>query len=123
MLHLLSSRRQSVHTRRWLASCAAVLLLITLAAGNAAGAPSPSRPSAGDPTVISGWNAIAVSTLAGDTTKQPVEDILYLAFVQAAAYNAVVGVEGRYVPTGSMPMRRAGPRSRRPRWPLPTKCL
>jgi hypothetical protein len=98
MLHLLSSQRQPVHTRRWLASCAAVLLLITLATGNAAGAPRSSPPSAGDPTIISDWNAIAVSTLAGDTTKQPVEDILYLAFVQAAVYNAVVGVEGRYAP-------------------------
>src|SRR5262249_32842170 len=48
--------------------------------------------------VISDWNAIAVDTLVGDTTKQPVEDILYMAFVQAAVYNAVVGVEGRYEP-------------------------
>jgi hypothetical protein len=58
----------------------------------------PSRASAGDPAVISDWNAIAVTTLAGDTTKQPVEDILYMGFVQAAVYNAVVGVEGRYAP-------------------------
>ena len=42
--------------------------------------------------------AIAVTTLVGDTTKQPVEDILYVGFVQAAVYNAVVGVEGRYAP-------------------------
>jgi hypothetical protein len=39
-----------------------------------------------------------VTTLAGDMTTQPVEDILYMAFVQAAVYNAVVGVEGRYEP-------------------------
>jgi hypothetical protein len=98
MLHLLSSQRQSAHARRWLACCAAVLLLITLAAGAATAAPRPSPASAGDPTVITDWNAIAVSTLAGDTTKQPIEDVLYLAFVQAAVYNAVVGVEGRYAP-------------------------
>ena len=36
--------------------------------------------------------------MSADTTKQPVEDILYLAFVQAAVYNAVVGIEGRYAP-------------------------
>jgi len=54
--------------------------------------------SAGDPAVISDWNAIAVTTLAADMTKQPVEDILYVGFVQAAVYNAVVGVEGRYEP-------------------------
>ena len=97
-VYLLSSQRHSAHARRWLASCAAALLLITLGAGTATAAPTPSSASAGDPTVISDWNAIAVSTLAGDTTKQPVEDILYMAFVQAAVYNAVVGVEGRYAP-------------------------
>jgi hypothetical protein len=92
-----SSQRQSARARRWLASCAAVLLPVALAAGTATAATTPS-PSSSDPAVISDWNAIAVSTLAGDTTKQPVEDILYTAFVQAAVYNAVVGVDGRYAP-------------------------
>ena len=36
--------------------------------------------------------------MSADTTKQPVEDVLYTAFVQAAVYNAVVGIEGRYAP-------------------------
>jgi hypothetical protein len=75
-----------------------VLLLVAVAAGTANAAATPSPASAGDPAVISDWNAIAVTTLAGDTTKQPVEDILYTGFVQAAVYNAVVGVEGRYAP-------------------------
>src|ERR1700749_4897824 len=63
-------------------------------------AQAPPTPAAttGDPTVIPDWNAIAVATLSADTTKQPVEDILYTAFVQAAVYNAVVGIEGRYAP-------------------------
>jgi hypothetical protein len=52
----------------------------------------------GDPAVISEWNAIAQKTLVADTTKQPIEDILYMGFVQAAVYNAVVGIEGRYEP-------------------------
>ena len=98
MRHLLSSQRRFAQARRWLASCAAALLLITLGAGAATATPRPSSASASDPTVITDWNAIAVSTLAGDTTKQPVETVLYLAFVQAAVYNAVVGVEGRYEP-------------------------
>jgi len=97
--YLLSSfRRKSVHGRRWLACCAAVLLLVALAAGTANAAATRSPAPAGDPAVISEWNAIAVTTLIGDTTKQPVEDILYVGFVQAAVYNAVVGVEGRYAP-------------------------
>jgi len=81
------------NARSWLAFCAAVPLLIALAAGTATAA-----APVGDPAVITDWNAIAVTTLSADTTKQPVEDILYTAFVQAAVYNAVVGIEGRYAP-------------------------
>ena len=97
MAYLLSSQRQSAY-RRSLASFAAVLLLISFGSGTATGVPTASSASVGDPTVIADWNAITVSTLVGDTTKQPVEDFLYTAFVQAAMYNAVVGVEGRYAP-------------------------
>jgi hypothetical protein len=83
--------------RRWFASCVAVLLII-LTAGAATAATTPSPTWAGDPAVISDWNAIAVTTLAADTTKQPIEDVLYMGFVQAAVYNAVVGVDSRYEP-------------------------
>ena len=97
-IHFPYSQRRPANTRSWLAFCAAVPLLITLTAGTATAAATPSAAPAGDPTVISDWNAIAVATLSADTTKQPVEDILYTAFVQAAVYNAVVGIEGRYAP-------------------------
>jgi len=83
--------------RRWFACCAAVLLA-TAAAGTANAATTPLPASASDPAVISDWNAIAVTTLAGDTTKGVVEDVLYMGFVQAAVYNAVVGVDGQYAP-------------------------
>ena len=49
-------------------------------------------------SVVSDWNAIALSTLAGDTTKHPNESFLYMGFVHAAIYDAVVGVKGRYEP-------------------------
>src|SRR5690349_3765281 len=97
-IHFPYSQRRPANTRPWLAFCAAVPLLITLTAGAATAAAAPSAASAGDPSVISDWNAIAVATLSADTTKQPVEDILYTAFVQAAVYNAVVGIGGRYAP-------------------------
>ena len=54
--------------------------------------------AADDPTVITDWNAIAESTVTGDATKPPVEAILYMAFVHAAVYDAVVGIDGRYAP-------------------------
>ena len=95
--HLLSFRSRPARVRGWLAFCAAGSLLVALSAGTATAA-TPPPASDGNPAVIADWNAIAVSTLAADTTKQGVETILYTAFVQAAVYNAVVGVEGRYAP-------------------------
>ena len=40
-----------------------------------------------------------------------------VAFVQAAVYDAVVGVDGRYAPYRFHARARAAPRSRRPRSP------
>ena len=78
---------------------AATMLAIGIAGpGTSFAGTTPVVAPAGDPAVISEWNAIAVATLAGDVATQPIEDILYTAFVQAAVYNAVVGVEGRYAP-------------------------
>ena len=93
-------RRFLLRQRTWGVLTAAAVLAIGIAmpATSFAGSSTPATASAGDPAVISDWNAIAATTLAGDTTKQPVEDILYMGFVQAAVYNAVVGVEGRYAP-------------------------
>ena len=92
-----STSRRKAHLRSWLAAVAAAILLATLTSG-AATAATPTTMAADDPTVISDWNEIAVTTLLGDTTKQLVEDFLYMGFVQAAVYDAVVGVEGRYAP-------------------------
>jgi hypothetical protein len=96
-------------------------LLITLTTGTATAAATPSAALARDPAVITDWNAIAVATLSADTTKQGVETILYTAFVQAAVYNAVVGIEGRYAPYRFHGTHPAVPRPRRPRWPPPTR--
>ena len=86
------------HRRTWGALTVAVLGIGLLTPGTSFASSTPPSATARGPAVISGWNDIAVSTLAGDTTTQPVEDILYMAFVQTAVYNAVVGVEGRYEP-------------------------
>jgi hypothetical protein len=81
----------------WLAALTAAVLLAALTSGTAAAA-TPTTMAAGDPTVITDWNELAVTTLVGDTTKQGTETILYMGFVQAAVYDAVVGVDGRYAP-------------------------
>jgi hypothetical protein len=92
-----SIRRRQAPTRSWLAGLAAAILLAALATGPATAA-TGATAATDDAGVIIDWNAIAVSTLAGDTTKAPVEAIIYMAFVHAAVYDAVVGIEGRYAP-------------------------
>jgi hypothetical protein len=92
-----STRRRKAHLRSWLAAVAAAILLAALASGPATAA-TDTTMDPGDPAVISDWNELAATTLVGDTTKAPVEHGLYMAFVQAAVYDAVVGIEGRYQP-------------------------
>jgi hypothetical protein len=89
--------RRKAQLPSWLAAIMAAVLLAALATGTA-GAATEATGGTDDPKVISDWNQIAVTTLAGDMTRQPIEAFLYTAFVQAAVYNAVVGIEGRYEP-------------------------
>jgi len=81
----------------WLVAAFALMLL-----GPSAGLATSVAASSplGDPGVISQWNLIAQSTLLGDTTKRPQEHFLYLAFMNIAIYDAVVGIDGRYQPYG-----------------------
>ena len=86
-------------SRRFAKGAAVILLTsVVVMAPTTATAKDSAANRSGDPAVISEWNEIAQNTLAADLTKQPVEDILYMGFVQAAVYNAVVGIEGRYEP-------------------------
>ena len=80
----------------------AAILAASLIAPAPTATAHPTAPAA-DPTVISDWNQIAVSTIAADNAtvparKQPIEVYLYMGFMHAAVYNAVVGIEGRYRP-------------------------
>ena len=81
-----------------LIACAALMTIVAaLYARPAAGA---QPPAAADPAVIPAWNAIAMSTIAGPAPngagKANVEAFLWLAYVQAAVYNAVNGITGEY---------------------------
>lgn len=79
----------------------------TLAVGLLAVSPNESATAdhggPADPSVVTRWNQIGVATIAADNAttpprKQPIEVYLYLAFMHAAMYNAVVGIEGGYEP-------------------------
>lgn len=88
--------KQSARTGRriWLL---AIAFLVMLAMSPGMSDPALAKPPASDPTVISDWNAIAANTVVNDTTKtgHPVA-LLYMGFVQAAVYDAVVGIDQRY---------------------------
>lgn len=89
---------RSPRVRRRLWSLAVALLLMLAMVPATTGTASAKQP-ARDPQVISDWNAIAVNTIAGDTTKTGHPQIfLYQAFVQAAVYDAVVGINHKYAP-------------------------
>src|SRR5262245_10518897 len=76
-----------------------VASLAVAAAAMPASAGSTGRaPDVPGAASVAEWNAIALTTLAADSTKVAQESVLYTAFVQAAVYDAVVGVHGRYEP-------------------------
>jgi hypothetical protein len=64
-----------------------------------------------DPTVIRDWNATAVATIAVDAGKANAEAFMWFGFVQAAMYNAVVGITREYE---LYDWDRRGPRSASP---------
>jgi hypothetical protein len=86
----------SVRGRRHLPAIACAILIAV--AGMPAGSAGAVTRVQGDPAVITSWNARAMSTLLADPSKQVPEVVLDVAIVQAAVYDAVVGVDGRYAP-------------------------
>jgi hypothetical protein len=80
-------------------SIAAVLILT--GAPNSAWANSGSADR--DPSVVSEWNQIAATTLLADTAKPSPVPFLYMGFVHAAIYDAVMGVYRRYEPYSYWP--------------------
>jgi hypothetical protein len=95
-----STRPGHLGIRRWLAAGTAAVLLTSfvVTAPATATAKDTAAKHSGDPAVISEWNEIAQTTLLANTTTSLLEDLLYMGFVHAAVYNAVVGIEGRYEP-------------------------
>jgi CHRD domain len=76
-------------------------------------------PAAASPAVITAWNEIAANTIAGPApngaAKGAAEANMWLGFVQAAVYNAVNGITGRYGlykwPTGAQAPKGASPQA------------
>jgi hypothetical protein len=97
---MLQRSSASPNARRWLGRAITPLFLgTTLLAPTGA---SAAQPAAGaDPAVIATWDEIAANTIfspvdAGGAGKANAEGILWMSFIQAATYNAVVGITGAY---------------------------
>ena len=91
-----------------LAALAFALALSAVAAPARAAKPSL-MPN--DPRALTDWNVIAVETIRTDATKSVPEAWLYMGFVQAAVYDAVVGIRGGFEPYSydQKPPRPASP--------------
>ena len=83
------------HRRRGRAAALVALALLATSVGSSEASGSPIQ-AADDPKVISDWNAIAFDTIVVDAGKANAEAFMWFAFEQAAVYNAVVGITGRY---------------------------
>jgi hypothetical protein len=77
----------------------AVALLVMLALVPATSGTAGAKPSPDDASVITEWNQIAVNTIVNDPpiVGHP-QTLLYMGLFQAAVYDAVVGIAGRYEP-------------------------
>src|SRR3954454_15959349 len=84
------------NVRRSASACLALALTTTFLS-NTANAATPVI-SATNVSTVSEWNDIALTTAVGDKDKAPPELPLYLGFLQAAVYDAAVGIKGRYQP-------------------------
>ena len=91
--------RSRSRLRAWIAAAAVATLLTS--SGLLVGSAGASAPL-GDPAEIAHWNLVGQAALLADnnptTGKKPQEHFLYLAFLNIAMYDAIVGIDGRYVP-------------------------
>ena len=74
--------------------------LAVLVSGSGASATRHSTPKLSAQTALD-WNVIAVNTVRSATlspTKFQIEGLIYMGYVQAAEYNAVMAITGRYAP-------------------------
>jgi hypothetical protein len=74
-------------------------IVVAVIVGGCLSAQSSAAAASLSPTAVLDWNQIAVSTVRGATpAKFQPEGMIYMSYVQAAVYDAVTKIDGRYVP-------------------------
>src|SRR6266545_2390059 len=76
-----------------------VLILPLLIASALVALASPAAATLPPGNAVQQWNKIAEDTVVGSGTFQP-EGVVYMAYVSAAVYDAVVAIEGGFEPYG-----------------------
>src|SRR5689334_11008421 len=103
VLRIASSTLRLVRRRSLLISAIIVVALTTVsppasAVDGGTGTGTGTGTADLDAGVLADWNQIAASTFVADTTKPGPVPFLYMGFVQAAVYDAVMGVYRQYEP-------------------------
>jgi len=96
---------------RFTAAGLLVACVAALAFGAGAGNARPTRTTAStiSPQTAIDWNLIAVNTVRAATpAKFQIEGTLYMSYVQAAVYDAVTAIKGRYQPYRSLGIKAPG---------------
>ncbi len=83
----------STHTNKLICLLAALCIAGGLLLG------SSSLVAASGPNMVAQWNKIAEDTVVGSGAAQ-IEGLVYMSYTQAAVYDAVVAIKGRYAPYG-----------------------
>src|SRR5881396_3471378 len=81
--------------KRLIATVVCALAMVTI--NSPTGKAAPTLPSG---NTVQQWNTIAENTVVGSGAFQA-EGFLYMAYMSAAVYDAVVSIEGGYEPYGS----------------------
>ena len=105
------SRPSPLVTRVRLVAGLLVTSVAALALGAGGGDAQPTRAAAStiSPQVAIDWNLIAVNTVrAAAPAKFQIEGTLYMSYVQAAVYDAVTTIKGRYTPYRSLGIKAPG---------------
>jgi len=87
-----------IRRKRWVlaATFAAVIAVFAVVASTATSAP---RDASLPATAAIDWNNIAIGTVRGESPALvQLEGLIYMSYVQASVYDAVVKIEGRYKP-------------------------
>ena len=75
------------------------LVLLSVLVGAAAGWAKGPKPAGPPPDAVLTWNTYAVNAVRASTpTKVQTDGMVYMSYVQAAVYDAVTKLEGRYEP-------------------------